>query len=136
MRKNSGSVEVECAGIIGISGTGRWKYVNSVKDANGKTQEVLFERNKDHWEPVAANAVDFMRLVYYKDHLAVKEALVNNNLDAVIGAGVLNPADIGEFERNGVFKQKDGSVIRFKIYLSEPLQNRIRRSSAFLLGAS
>ena len=77
------------------------------------------------WEPVPTNAVDFMRLVYYKDHSAVKDALVNNNLDAVIGAGVLNPADIGEFERNGVFKQTDGSLLRLKVYLSEPLQNRI-----------
>eukprot|EP00944_MAST-04C_sp_MAST-4C-sp1_P009011 g9011.t1 len=119
------SVTLECAGITGISGTGRWKYIKTVKDANDKTQEVLFERNKDHWEPVPTNAVDFMRLVYYKDHSAVKDALVNNNLDAVIGAGVLNPADIGEFERNGVFKQTDGSLLRLKVYLSEPLQNRI-----------
>ena len=96
-----------------------------MKDANNKIQEVLFERNKDHWEPVPTNAVDFMRLVYYKDHSAVKDALVKNNLDAVIGAGVLNPADIGEFQRNGVFKQTDGSFLRLKVYLSEPLQNRI-----------
>ena len=66
-----------------------------------------------------------MRLVYYENHSAVKSALVRGNLDVVVGAGVLEPADIREFQRNGVFDQTDGSLIRLKVYLTEPLQNRV-----------
>ena len=62
------SVTVTCAGIIGISGTGRWKYVKTWYNEHGNvTNAVLFERNTDHWEPVPNDAVKFLRLVRYDD---------------------------------------------------------------------
>merc|ERR1712038_1960019 len=110
-------VTVNCAGITGISGTGRWKYVTTIFNEFGNvTNEVLFERNTDHWDPVPNNAAKFMRLIRYDDHAAVTAALKSGTLDLVVGADVLTPKDITMFQDHTSMHQ---------VYLTEPLQNRI-----------
>merc|ERR1712038_789584 len=111
-------VTVNCAGITGISGTGRWKYVTTIFNEFGNvTNEVLFERNTDHWDPVPNNAAKFMRLIRYDDHAAVTAALKSGTLDLVVGADVLTPSDIKMFQAD--------HTNTHQVYLTEPLQNRI-----------
>ena len=90
-------VDVTCAGTTGISGTGRWQYVETVEDGEGAVQRVVFKLNPDHWDAPAGNVIEYMHLVRYKDHTAVKAALLDGSLDAVVGSGVLAPADVEEF---------------------------------------
>lgn len=111
-----GDVTVECAGTLGVAGTGRWKYTETVNDASGDLQEVVFERFAEHWGP-ASGDVEVLRLVRYEDHAAVKTALLRGEIDAVVGAGVLEPADIDEFT--------NWHADEYQVLMSEPLMNMI-----------
>ncbi|GMH66194.1 hypothetical protein TrST_g11459 [Triparma strigata] len=112
-----GNVTVTCAGVTGIAGTGRWEYLNTVMDPSGEqTDTVTFQRFNDHWDSYGGtDGVEFVELVYYPSQEAVKAALDNNDLDAVIGAGVLDPEAVREFKGR----------TDFTVSMSEPLQNRI-----------
>jgi len=107
---------VTCSGTLGVSGTGRWKYVETLT-AGGEVSEVVFDRNADHWAPAAGNVVQRLRLLRYDSHDAVKAALTAGTLDLVVGSGVLPPADIAAI--------RDGSGEAFEVHLTEPIQNRI-----------
>ncbi|GHP11800.1 hypothetical protein PPROV_001052700 [Pycnococcus provasolii] len=111
-----------CAGIAdpdGISGTGRWKYDKTIKDGEGKVQKVHFTVNLDHWDAPSTSSqyVNELVLVTYPTHEAVKAALLDNSLDAVIGAGVLTEKDVAVFKRE--------HADNFAVPLTEPMQNRI-----------
>jgi ABC-type oligopeptide transport system substrate-binding subunit len=58
-----------------------------------------------------------MKLVRYEDAAAVKAALLDGSLDAVIGAGVLEPRDIAEM--------RDEHKEDFRVVLTQPIQNRV-----------
>ena len=73
------------------------QYVETVEDGEGAVQRVVFKLNPDHWDAPAGNVIEYMHLVRYKDHTAVKAALLDGSLDAVVGSGVLAPADVEEF---------------------------------------
>jgi ABC-type transport system substrate-binding protein len=112
----AGSVTVNCRGILGAAGTGRWKY-NETKPNSSNVQEVVFDRYAGHWETAPGDAVDRLRLVRYASHAAVKSALIAGTLDLVVGSGVLNPADVAAFKAN--------YTSQFEVVLTEPIQNRI-----------
>ena len=107
---------MSCAGITSVSGTGRWKYVETVYDGHpNKTDDVkrvVFARNMNHWDGVPDDSVTFMHLVRYGSAEEVKSALLNNTLDIVVGDGVMRPADIEEFRT-----QRSQN---FSVYLTEP----------------
>ena len=88
---------VFCEGIVAPIGTGRWIYVETVTDTDGNVQEVVFRRNADHWDAATGDVVELMTLKVYPDHDAVKAALLDKSLDAVVGDGVLTPADVMTF---------------------------------------
>ena len=101
-------VTVECAGIVGggvseggsVAGTGRWKYAGTETDDAGAIQAVRFAANPDHWDAASGpHAVEELVVVAYPDHDAVKAALLDGELDAVLGAGVLTEADVAELKR-------------------------------------
>merc|ERR1712032_593470 len=116
VKSKDGSVELTCEGTRGVSGTGRWKYIETKKDGD-KVEEVVFERNSDHWGPAGVGDVEKLRLVAYEDSAAVKAALLDKSLDVVVGSGVLDPADIAKIKKD--------NTQDFQVYLTEPLQNRI-----------
>ena len=113
---DGGGPSIECKGTTGISGTGRWQYVETVKNGDD-VQEVIFKRNDKHWD-ASSDAVEFVKLVHYGTHDDVKNALLDGSLDAVIGDGVLKPSDVAAF-RSG----KHGNS--FHVSMTEPMQNRI-----------
>ena len=114
---------IECKGTTGIAGTGRWIYSSTESEVvNGEdvVKSVTFKRNPTHWDASSAQGVvEQIKLVAYADHAAVKAALLDGSLDAVVGAGVLEPADIAAF-RNG-----DHGADAFVVSLTAPLMNRV-----------
>ena len=118
-------VTVNCAGIVGggvseggtVSGTGRWSYDKTVKNDDGSIEEVHFTVNEDHWDAPSGNHPTRMVVVSYPSHDAVKAALIDGSLDAVMGAGVLTETDVAELKRDHADK--------LDVALSEAIQNRI-----------
>ena len=110
-----GNPDIVCAGITGIvnAGTGRWKYVETTNDANGDVATVKFARNTAHWD--ASAEAEEVTLVAYATAALVKAALTDGTLDAVVGAGVLDPADVEAFRVGGTHS----------VSITAPLQNRI-----------
>lgn len=111
-------ITVKCTGTLGISGTGRFKYVETTIDSNNNTVSVLFERNPNHWDVRSgSDVVEFVKLVVYADASAVYNALIDKTLDAVVGDGVLTPANLETIRTT--------KTTEFSVSLTEPLQNRI-----------
>lgn len=116
---------VQCGGIVGggvneggsVSGTGRWKYVTTDTDDEGNIEKVYFAINEDHWDAPSGNHVEELIIVAYPDSDAVKEALLDGSLDAVMGAGVLPETDVAEL--------KNEYSDEVTVALTESIQNRI-----------
>ena len=116
---------VTCAGVTGIAGTGRWEFVSKEDNADVEAiqgspvnDEVTFKLSTTHWDAAPADwDVEFLKVVRYADAAAVKAALIDGSLDAVIGGGVLEAADIMEF--------RDQRMDLFDVSLTEPLQNNL-----------
>ena len=100
-------VTVTCAGIVGggimeggdVSGTGRWRYLKTERDGSSRIKKVFFVINEGHWNyaSLGTSHVQQLILVHYPDHETIKEALLANTLDAVVGSGVLPDSDLAEF---------------------------------------
>ena len=142
-------ITVECAGMVGggvseggsASGTGRWKYVKTDKDASGGVQAVHFAINEDHWDAPSGSHVEELIIRHYPTHQDVKAALLDGSLDAVMGSGVLTEAEVMDIKRNhndklaGKFAKALSSLLVRAFYslvfplpavsLTEPMQNRI-----------
>ena len=119
-------VTVNCKGMVGggvsnggnVSGTGRWKYIATEKDAAGKIKKIRFAVNTDHWDmPSGNNYPNELVLVLYPTHDAVEAALLDGTLDAVLGAGVLTEATIASMRMSNTDK--------VRVVLTEVIQNRI-----------
>mmetsp|Transcript_14374 Transcript_14374/g.42150 ORF Transcript_14374/g.42150 Transcript_14374/m.42150 type:complete len:641 (-) Transcript_14374:74-1996(-) len=93
---------VNCVGIASISGTGPFRYT-SKDEADGTTNEVLFEGNSDYWG--GAPDIDQLKIVRYTSDKDVKEALLNEELDIVWGAGVLSDSDILEIQNDPIHSE-------------------------------
>jgi len=104
--------KIVCVGIKGVSGTGPWKYVETT--ANG---DVKFVRHAAHWQVRSTSSVDTIIVKKYADHAAVMAALVGGSLDAVMGSGVLQPADLKKVQTQHSSK--------FNVFLGPSIQNRI-----------
>ena len=118
-------VTVTCAGTVGggasgggpVSGTGRWRYAGTDRDAEGAIESVTFALNGDRWDAPSGDRVEELVVVAYPDDEAVKAALLSGELDAVLGAGVLADSDVAELRRD---HQDEVAVL-----LTESIQNRI-----------
>jgi ABC-type transport system substrate-binding protein len=106
-------VTVTCAGLNLPVGTGPFKYVSRTRDTsctsddpnNGDGEycdsEVVFARNDEYWG--GAPDIETLKFVRYPTAAAVAAALTDGSLDAVIGGGVLEPADLKAFMANNQF---------------------------------
>ena len=83
--------DITCAGTIAISGTGPFQFISRTTrdDDDAEDDLVIFKSFNDYWD--GDSDLDFVHLVRYDDADAVLAALVAGELDAVIGAGVLDP---------------------------------------------
>jgi nickel transport system substrate-binding protein len=100
---------ITCAGIIAPSGTGPFVYAGTAY--NG---DVMFNKNTQHWR--AAPQVDLV-VKKYANSAEVMAALVNGSLDAVMGAGVLQPADLRTVQTQ--------HTSTFQVFLGPSIQNRV-----------
>ena len=113
----NGGSDITCKGTKGIIGTGRWTYVKTVTETvNGetKTKEVILKRNKNHWD-TSTGDVEFITLVVYDTAAAVNAALLDKSLDAVLGAGVLEPSATKAFK----------TTAGFTVKMTKPIMNRM-----------
>jgi nickel transport system substrate-binding protein len=114
----SGRPNVTCAGTTGIAGTGRWEYIETIynNETSGDVNTVTFQRNANHWAASAdTTQLDYVHLKKYETSAEVKNALASGELDAVIGAGVLENEDVADFQTNS----------SFTVSLTESFQNRV-----------
>ena len=87
---------ITCAGTTAIAGTGPWKFESRTASADSTDDDVqddlvVFAANADYWG--TTGDIEKLHVVKYADSAAVKAALEAGTLDAVVGAGVLAPAD-------------------------------------------
>lgn len=101
---------IVCAGVKGVSGTGPFRYVETLSSG-----DVQFERNENHWH--SKPEVETLMVKKYESHAAVKEALLDGSLDAVMGAGVVKPADLAEI--------RSSHASKLQVFLGPPIQNRM-----------
>ncbi|KAJ8600934.1 hypothetical protein CTAYLR_005057 [Chrysophaeum taylorii] len=106
---------VTCVGTLAPSGTGPFRFVSRTVDDDDDDldREVVFGSNPEYWggEP----DIEFVRVLYFETHARVEEALLSGELDAVIGAGVLEPSDIQDLQYSA----------DFDVLHSEPTQNTV-----------
>jgi nickel transport system substrate-binding protein len=108
---NDGSGDkITCLGTSSAMGTGPFKYIETME--NG---DVKFERNTNHWR--STPQVEAIIVKKYSSNAAVMDALLAKNLDAVMGAGVLEPADL-ETIRTKHWND-------YQVFLGPVIQNRI-----------
>ena len=93
---NEWLTDVTCAGATAIAGTGPWKFESRTASADSTDDDVqddlvVFAANADYWG--TTGDIEKLHVVKYADSAAVKAALEAGTLDAVVGAGVLAPAD-------------------------------------------
>ncbi|CAE7342084.1 nikA [Symbiodinium sp. CCMP2592] len=101
---------ITCAGTRGASGTGPFKFVETL--SNG---DVRFDRHSEYsgGEP----KIERIILKKYDSHSEVMAALLDGSLDAVMGAGVLEPEDFHTLHTTHAF--------RFQMFLGPPIMNRV-----------
>lgn len=105
--------EVNCVGVQGASGTGPFVFVSRSTNVDGMDDLVVFKHNADYWGGVPD--IEFVHVVLYETHADVKAALLAGELDAVIGAGVLEPSDVQELQYS----------VDFDVAHTEPTQNTV-----------
>jgi nickel transport system substrate-binding protein len=106
-------VTVTCAGLNLPVGTGPFKYVSRTRDTSCTSDDpnngdgeycdsgVVFARNDEYWG--GAPDIETLKFVRYPTAAAVAAALNDGSLDAMIGGGVLEPADLTAFMANNQF---------------------------------
>ncbi|CAE7455425.1 nikA [Symbiodinium microadriaticum] len=101
---------ITCAGTRGASGTGPFKFIETL--ANG---DVRFDRHSEYsgGEP----QIERIILKKYDSHSEVMAALLDGSLDAVMGAGVLEPEDFHTLSTTHAFQ--------FQMFLGPPIMNRV-----------
>jgi len=107
------AVTITCAGLKSPIGTGPFKYVSRTRDTscssddpnNGNGEycdsEVVFAANTEYWG--GAPDIETLKFKRYATAAEVATALNDGSLDAVIGGGVLAPADLRSFMANSQF---------------------------------
>lgn len=100
---------ITCAGILGVSGTGPYRYNETLP--NG---DVRFDRNEAHRSQPKVETIIVKK---YASHADVMAALQDGTLDAVLGAGVLEPVDLRTLQIN--------HADEFQVFLGPPIMNRV-----------
>ena len=100
---------ITCAGILGVSGTGPYRYTETLP--NG---DVRFDRNEAHRSQPKIETIIVKK---YASHADVMTALQDGTLDAVLGAGVLEPVDLRTLQMN--------HADEFQVFLGPPIMNRV-----------
>jgi len=95
------TVNATCAGIRYPSGTGPFRFVSrsgswDPTSSSGADDRVTFAANANYWD--GAPDMDFLHIVRYDTAADVKAALLADELDAVVGAGVLAPEAVAGFK--------------------------------------
>ena len=129
--------DITCAGIVGggvavctktagtwdcvpsggnVSGTGRWIYHRTETDSDNKMKSVHFKMNMNHWDAPSGNYVEELIVVHYDTEAKIKAALLDESLDAVMGADVLTGTDVAYLRNNHADK--------VSVSLTESIQNR------------
>jgi ABC-type transport system substrate-binding protein len=113
-------VNVTCAGILNISGTGPFQFSSRESVTEGEDvfdNKVTFVRNPTYWD--GAPDIETLVIKRYESSEAVKRALLSEELDIVWGSGVLSDKDIAEIEETEAFEEL------IMIFHSDDFQNVI-----------
>jgi ABC-type transport system substrate-binding protein len=92
------SVTVNCVGARNVAGTGPWVLAGETTRADGSIEEVTFTRNTAWWGQ--HGGVEELRVVNYDTSDAIKQALIDGDLDVVVGDKVLTPEQVQTFQND------------------------------------
>lgn len=111
---------VTCAGIANISGTGPFMFSSRIVSDDLSTEgadliddQVVFVRNDKYWG--GQPSIERLVVQRYDDAAAVKAAILDQSLDVVWGAGVLQSQDLKELATSSFLS----------LYHSEDIQNTL-----------
>ena len=107
---NEWLTDVTCAGATAIAGTGPFMFESRTANADNADHDdlVVFAANTNYWG--GAPQFDELHIKRYADSAAVKAALLDGSLDAVVGASVLEPSDEEELGREPGFDLMYGEL--------------------------
>ena len=110
-----------------ISGTGPFEFVSRDTNDDGADDSVVFKSFDDHWNGDAD--VDFVHVVRYDSASDVYDALIDGELDAVIGAGVLDPVDVYALTYNDDFDtQHTGPMMNSVVIINSDVDLNVRKA--------
>ena len=98
--------DIHCSGMLYPSGTGPFKFVERTDDPTDddgtSDSRVVFGSFADYWngEP----DIDFLHIVKYDSADAVNAALLDESLDCMLGAGVMNADDLDALKYDDDFE--------------------------------
>jgi nickel transport system substrate-binding protein len=106
---------VRCLSVQCSAGTGPWKFLDQTLRSDNTTEQMRLEKNDDWW----GTRGDITELVVksYTSANDVKNALLGGQLDMVVGAGVLTPTQVREFDQS--------HANDFQVMNGPPLMNTI-----------
>lgn len=105
--------QITCVGSLAPSGTGPFRFVSRSTNDEGNDDVVVFQQHVDYW--AGAPDIEYLHIVRHETSAEVKDALLAGEIDAVLGAGVLEPQDLQDFLYDDAFE----------VLHSEPTQNTV-----------
>ena len=120
--------EVTCAGTTAIAGTGPFMFESRTANADNADHDdlVVFAANTDYWG--GAPDIEELRVVRYDSAAAVYDALVAGELDAVLGAGVLEPARVSELQYDTRFEVLHGPETMTRAIIMNIADKEVRKA--------
>jgi len=106
---------VRCKGVRSFHGTGPWIFSGNTLRQDGSISEMKFLKNPNHW--AAQGNIEELIVRNYNTSELVEAALLDGSLDMVVGARVLTPAQVKEFQTS--------RFSNFQVVFGPPLMNRI-----------
>ena len=120
--------EVTCAGTTAIAGTGPFMFQSRTPNADNADHDdlVVFAANTDYWG--GAPDIEELRVVRYDSAAAVYDALIAGTLDAVLGAGVLEPARVSELQYDTRFEVLHGPETMTRAIIMNIADKEVRKA--------
>ena len=120
-------VTITCTGTLAISGTGPFEFNRRETNSDGGDNLVVFKSFDDYWGGDAD--LDYVHIVRYANSSTVEAALLAGDLDAVIGAGVLDPSSVVDLMYNSDFDvQHTDAILNSVVIMNSDVDVDVRKT--------
>lgn len=122
-------LDIRCAGTVSISGTGPFEFISrtNADDDEAYDDEVVFKSFDNYWG--GDSEVDYVTIKRYDSASDIYDALIDESLDAVVGAGVLEPSDVHTLMYNDDFAvEHTDAIMNSVVILNGKLDKDVRKT--------